>query len=630
MDSITLAFKDVRIGKEKKKDIDSAFRWWVVLCIVFLLSTFYTAQHMYRGWVPHDEGTLAQSAERVLEGELPHRDFDEIYTGGGTYLHALAFRFFGVNLGSLRIILFIFFLLWIPALFYSATRFTSPLGAAGVVLLAVVWTLPNYFASIPSWYNLFFAQFCLAASLRYIETDRKLYLFTAGIFAGLSCLIKIIGLYTIVAILLFLVFREQTLSREQDQIPNDKGCGYSIFLGFSLSLFAMLLFLLVSHRFGTKELVHFVIPGTSIATLLMWRERGEIYPGTLKRFKRLLAMVCLFLAGAALPFSFFLIPYIITNSLPDLFYGLFVLPTKRLGFASAPLPYILPSLLATYPLLILLFRTNLKSRKLHIALSIGVLILCSVLLFTAENVYVYQFVWYSIRTLVPVLTIIGITVLVTQKKLSTLICQRVMLVLCLAAMFSLIQFPFSVAIYFCYTTPLVILMIQAIFSTLKTRPKIVPSLLLAFFLLFGILWVNRGFIWFMSIRYFPDQQTQVLSLDRGGIKVNQVHKLWYEKLIALIRLHGSGDYIYATPDCPEVYFLSGFKNPTRTLFDFFESPLNRKKRLMRILEEKNVMVVAINQAPSFSPKISAELKTALMHRFPFSREIGPFVVRWRK
>ena len=67
-----------------------------VLVVVWLLSLVYMAAYVKRGWVPHDEGTLGLSAERVLQGQLPHRDFDD-YTGGLTFVHALAFRLFGIN-----------------------------------------------------------------------------------------------------------------------------------------------------------------------------------------------------------------------------------------------------------------------------------------------------------------------------------------------------------------------------------------------------------------------------------------------------------------------------------------------------------------------------------------------------
>jgi hypothetical protein len=87
-----------------------------VLLVVWAISAGYMATHLKGVWVPHDEGTLGLSAERVLQGELPHRDFDD-YTGGLTFVHALAFREIGISSGSMRVVLFAFFVLWVPAIF---------------------------------------------------------------------------------------------------------------------------------------------------------------------------------------------------------------------------------------------------------------------------------------------------------------------------------------------------------------------------------------------------------------------------------------------------------------------------------------------------------------------------------
>src|SRR5207249_2857844 len=114
----------------------------VLVLIVMTLSIGYMATHLKRGWVPHDEGTLGLSAERVLHGELPHRDFDD-YTGGLTFVHALAFRGLGINSGSMRIVLFAFSMLWVPAVFYVASRFVSIYSAGAVTLVAVAWSVPN-------------------------------------------------------------------------------------------------------------------------------------------------------------------------------------------------------------------------------------------------------------------------------------------------------------------------------------------------------------------------------------------------------------------------------------------------------------------------------------------------------
>src|SRR5262252_423508 len=103
----------------------------LVLAVVWLVSGLYMGTHVKRGWVPHDEGTLGLSAERALQGELPHRDFDD-YTGGLTFLHVLAFRVWGINSGAMRNLLLVFFLAWVPAVFYVASRFSAAL-SAGVV-----------------------------------------------------------------------------------------------------------------------------------------------------------------------------------------------------------------------------------------------------------------------------------------------------------------------------------------------------------------------------------------------------------------------------------------------------------------------------------------------------------------
>jgi hypothetical protein len=96
-----------------------------VFATVLLLSALYAGKGLKRGWFPWDEGILAQSAEAVLHGELPHRDYLEIYTGGLSYLNAAAFRLFGTNLASMRYMLFLFFLLWVPAFYYAVLRFVS-------------------------------------------------------------------------------------------------------------------------------------------------------------------------------------------------------------------------------------------------------------------------------------------------------------------------------------------------------------------------------------------------------------------------------------------------------------------------------------------------------------------------
>ena len=124
-----------------KASLSFAARHTLVLGAVWLVSLLYLVSRADRGWIPHDEGTLAQPAYRVLEGELPHRDFDDPYTGGLALLHALAFHLLGKSLLTIRIVLLLFTTAFIPALYSIVARVTPPLGAGLITLLAVSWSL---------------------------------------------------------------------------------------------------------------------------------------------------------------------------------------------------------------------------------------------------------------------------------------------------------------------------------------------------------------------------------------------------------------------------------------------------------------------------------------------------------
>src|SRR2546427_8441776 len=184
-------------------------RWWLILFLVWATSGIYACAYLKRGWFPWDVGAYAQSADRVLHGELPHRDYIDTYTGGLAFLNAFAFRYLGENLATPRLVLFVFFLAWIPAVFWVASEFVADWMAGGITFLAVAWSLPNYPEAVPSWYNLIFATLGLASLFAFLRCPAPKWLFCAGLCGGFSFLAKSIGLTYVAAVLLFFVFREQ-------------------------------------------------------------------------------------------------------------------------------------------------------------------------------------------------------------------------------------------------------------------------------------------------------------------------------------------------------------------------------------------------------------------------------------
>ena len=89
--------------------------------------------------------------------------------------------------------------------------------------------------------------------------------------------------------LLFLVFREQDLSRIGNARPH-RTITYVGFLIVCLTIFVLLLVKLVMFSGGVAEFLHFVLPNLVIAALLIGREREPTTVGSVRRFSNLLAM----------------------------------------------------------------------------------------------------------------------------------------------------------------------------------------------------------------------------------------------------------------------------------------------------------------------------------------------------
>src|ERR1019366_6427105 len=158
---------------------------------------------------PPDEGVLAQGAERVMRGELPHRDFVALWSGGLDYLNAAAFRALGPRLATLRTVVAAAWLLGLAAMFVAARHLLSAWVAGALTLCAALWTLPLSPHPLPSWYSLFLALFGVAAMLQWMKGRRVAWLVVAGAAAGASIAVKIIGLYFVAAVVMCFVWHVQ-------------------------------------------------------------------------------------------------------------------------------------------------------------------------------------------------------------------------------------------------------------------------------------------------------------------------------------------------------------------------------------------------------------------------------------
>ena len=569
------------------------------------------------GWVPSDEGTLAQSALRVYQGQLPHRDFAEIYTGGLAMWHALAFRMLGVNLFSLRLATWFLFVLWVPVIYWIARRWLSPTGAFLATLTATAWSYPNYVAAMPSWYNLFFATFGVAALLRYVEKRTLRWLVLAGVFAGLSVLVKITGLYFIAAALIWFAWMEQGTAMQSEGRKSSSGWAYRLVCGLGLVGYVVALTKLLAAQLHSGEVYSLLLPSLLCVGLWFWRERDVSASGDLARFAAMLKMVLPFLAGALAVVACFAAPYVRSGSLRLLLHGIFQSVGERaVGLAGrTTMPGVEYALYSVLLLGIIVFALRWPSVAARRSVIVVIALVLLGMVVVSSVLPGLQDTWMMAGMATPLVIALGVW-RIRKGQLRGLASDRALLLIVCAAVCSLVQFPVSYVTYFCYIAPLVLLAAVAVLGD-ERRPLF--NIVMGFLLLFGCFALVPKHV------YNPQLQvarTQPMLWPRGGLRVDDSTNHFAE-IIPLLQQHSPNGLLYAGNDCPELYFLSGLKNPTR------DDTGASSEVVLEALRSGTLHVVALNDASFFAAgDVSPELRAAIAQRLPHSQKVGAFSIYW--
>lgn len=616
----------------------SCFRGRFLFALVMVLSTLYLAHELRRSWIPADDGVLAESAERVLRGSLPHRDYHELYTGLLSYLNAVSFRALGTNLASMRYMLLLFCLPWVSAIYYAASRFVSEPMAAAVTLLAVVWGPPNCATPMPSWYNLFFATFGLAALLRYIEVRTRRWLVLAGICGGISFLFKMTGLYFVAGVLLFLAFRE-TMRPSAELLHYNRRTFYRIFLVLSVFAYEALLLTLLRMQANAATYFYFWLPNCAIGATIIWYEfRGSGQRN--RRFSFLFFELGLFGAGLAVPIAVFLTPYLLTGSLSPFLNDLLMQPKAMIlsGSFKPPAGWFLQGVVVNLLLICVVLLTRSKTEpRLWEAVILGfpLALLIPAGLFLAQRARVfYQLVWSTIWVLAPLVVVVGVRMLIRRSmfnRLESVQSERLFIMLSVTAACSLIQFPFTDPYYFCFIAPLVLLSATAVIGLMDQPPRLAVGGMMCFCFLYAVLELTPGTIFHLGVEYTPDIQTVRLPLPRGGgLLVSAATAHEYDQLGGLIRQHARGEHIVAAPRCPDIYFLYSLRSPTSDFLGFSSDFGPGSGDVLRTLQAHQINLVVLNHEDSiFVQRVPQDLHSALEREFPSHAETENFEVRWK-
>jgi hypothetical protein len=588
----------------------------MVLGGFLLVSALYLSLFPRLGWIPHDEGLLGQQAVRFLRGEIPHRDFHETYSGGLTVLNALCFRALGVDSLSLRKMLFMAALFTVGAVFLFSHAGGGLATAALVGAGALTWSFPNFFAGLPSWYVVGFwigGAFCLR---RFEAGPSSLgWVFGAGIFSGLAACIKISGVFFPLAALLYFCHRAMG---EADATPND-GRGVRIGNGavavVLMAHAAMVSFFLWKLPRGDFFL-NLYLPNFALDAYLgvgLWRK--PLSAAATRNFFRNTVVLAVGFAVVVLPGVLWFARH---GALMDLGEGLFSRPWGRVEGAPFPFPRISYSMYGLLPALILALGLGpWDSRKDRVFGWILTAVFFP-LLFVSGHLGTGKLIFYSLRLAPPFLVLLVLGFLWKNKKAEGR--GPIFLGVSLLALGSLIQFPFAQQWYFYYTAPLVWLFLGTVFTSPLWKGYAAGRVTSLFYILYALLTLNH-------LRFSPGLLGN-LGLARASLAVDADSREVYGTLIRKIQeaVPEESASIFAGPDCPEIYFLSGRRNPTKILYEVFEDSPTLEDDILREVMTRPCRAVTVNLAPEFSRPFSPHFHAVLKTLFVEEARFGHFVL----
>ncbi len=573
--------------------LDNPLLAWALLVVGLMV----LARLAFRGWIPHDEGTLGQAATRVLGGEVPHVDFHDTYGGLQAYAHAGAFSLLGESVRSLRVANIAMAATAGLASFGIVRRVQPIVVAASVGVAAMLVGFAVYPASMPSWWN---AALGLATGwlvLRWLDTRNPLVLGAAGLLTGLSFLVKSTGAFAAAAVALFLIM---LISPDS---PRRK---------FFVALGALIVLLFGVLLAGAPSLHAIALLFVPLALAAFVGFRKESVPRMPGGQGVPLSAVTIFSLAVVVPVGIFALPYMLSGNGYALVSGWFRLPQLR--FDSAAWSRSIPLL----PLLLLAavgFLTYWACRRINPRLVLGAWVVLIIVVASTG----WQWWWTLALILImlaPVAISAGMAASGWHSRLTT---EHLLCALMLAA-FTFIQYPVSNAIYAIYLVPWIVTAL-GVWIVGPNASRVLVAILLLTASIVAIR-LEQGYL-YASTPLAEPVELVALDVDRGGIDIPAKHG-FYSALVNHLEPYAPRS-IYAGPDSPEIYFLSGTANPTPVLFDFLAESW-RIGELDTAVLDRQLAAVVVNNSPDFSSPLPQMFVEIVETKYPDRSSFGWFDV----
>jgi dolichyl-phosphate-mannose-protein mannosyltransferase len=191
-------------GSGKERLIDALIAAGVLAVAVGAYGLLFNRANV----LSHSIGYNLYASERVLNGDVPYRDFHTLYPPAIFYLNAVLFKWMGVSLHTALLGVLVFKVLTVVVIYLSGRRVMPRTWALVAALSGLLWLRPNGpFKSVPMHYGALFLALAMYFLLKHDNRQERFLVFLAGVSLGLVALFKHnIGAYALVGSVVFLLF----------------------------------------------------------------------------------------------------------------------------------------------------------------------------------------------------------------------------------------------------------------------------------------------------------------------------------------------------------------------------------------------------------------------------------------
>ncbi len=495
----------------------------VIACAAVVCFAALVLFHFHdRFWWPQADGAYAHVAERILAGEVLHRDVQDIHAGHINLVNAGAMGLFGMKMVALRYPLVALTLIQTCLVFFLLLprgRIVAMSGAAAMTALTFV-QFPNPTAN---WYALFFfvAVLCVLAWVpresRWRLGAVGFLLITLFLFRQLSGVLVGIGVMTY-------LLSEASLSTSLGRRPKDK------FL--ARTLLSMMGLGLVSYLLLKTSLGAWILFGTGPLGILVWvgihTDRGN------RDVVKMLLPLCL--GGLAALAPLFL--YHLANGSMSAWIN----DTVLVAFALTELPFFEEK---RFSLFLLFSAVSFLQPSGPVGL--------------VNSLYVIVLI-----LLAPILAYMTLRGLSRDGMASG---TAPYLLPMLASFHALVAVHYQAIVYLAYTVAITFAGLLWLAAARSARARWGTIALAVFLSATGLYFhagqsIDRGWIGIVAGSRSPVYAAP--DLERVGLRIGAEDAAIYRDLVELIQRETPKDgAILVLPLGPELYFLSDRRNPTR-------------------------------------------------------------------